>query len=181
MSEQPKALQNTIEHERFCALLRKEEVRSYLEIGSKFGGSLYRVSLALPPGSKLVAVDLPVGDSIASLKSCVQFLQAGGHEARLVLGDSTDAEVVERVRAHGPYDCVFIDGNHLLPFVMKDWANYGPMGKIVAFHDISWKGPRPGKASIDVPQFWEAIKIDYRHEEIRLEARDNGIGVLWRN
>jgi hypothetical protein len=43
------------------ALLQREGVRSYLEIGSKFGGSLWRVANSLPPGSRIVSVDLPNG------------------------------------------------------------------------------------------------------------------------
>jgi predicted O-methyltransferase YrrM len=176
-----KTLQNQGEFNWFLDILRREDVRSYLEIGSKWGGSLLQVAAALPVPSRLVSVDLPWGmrESTPVLQGVVHRLQGLGHEVHLFLGDSTDESVIGQVRALSPYDVVFIDANHTLPFVKSDWMNYGPMGRIVAFHDISWK-PRANKPPIEVPKFWEQIKHKYRHEQIQLEARDNGIGVLWR-
>jgi len=49
-------LQNHEELAQFIALLKKENVRSYLEIGSKFGGSLWRIGCALQVKSRLVSV-----------------------------------------------------------------------------------------------------------------------------
>lgn len=180
---QNKRLQNEAEFDLFLGILRRHSVSSYLEIGSKFGGSLWRVADVLPKGSRIVSVDLPHGTgSEPHLRECIQALNKRGFDAQLYIGDSTDPAIVDQVSDLGPYDCVFIDANHTLPYVRKDWANYGPMAKMVAFHDISWvtRGDRTGKLPIDVPAFWNEIKTNYRHEEIRLEPRDNGIGVLWR-
>lgn len=181
-------LQNTIEIAAFIEILKREGVSRYLEIGSKHGGSLWRIANALPGGSRIVSVDLPHGDgsfkeSQGPLEECVAALKAKGHDAHLILGDSTDAGVVEQVKALAPFDACFIDANHTLPYVTKDWENYGPMCRIVAFHDIGWKArPEPSKKMpIEVPQLWSAIKGGYRHDEINLDPRDNGIGVLWRS
>jgi cephalosporin hydroxylase len=179
-----KTLQNEAEHARFVEILREQHVRSYLEIGSKFGGSLWKAAKAMPVGSRIVSVDMPSGtkvwpESKASLEACIKRLRDDGYDASVIWGDSTDPNIIDRVGVLGPFDCVFLDGNHTLPFVKKDWANYGPMGRLVAFHDIGWV-QRAGKFPIDVPEFWNSIKDQYRHEEIKLEARDNGIGVLWR-
>jgi predicted O-methyltransferase YrrM len=49
------AAQDPAEIAAFCALLAREGVASYLEVGAKFGGSLWRAALALPgprPGRK---------------------------------------------------------------------------------------------------------------------------------
>lgn len=180
-------LQNEIELARFTDILKHEGVRSYLEIGSKHGGSLWKVGNALPRGSRIVAVDLPQGDgsfkeSQPHLEACIDALNDRGYDAHLILGDSTDAEVVKRVEAFAPFDACFIDANHTLPYVTQDWQNYGPMCRIVAFHDIGWL-PRPEpskKLPIEAPLLWNEIKGQYPHEEIKLEPRDNGIGVLWR-
>lgn len=181
-------LQNPEEIEWFANLLRKEGVRSYLEIGSKHGGSLWRVANALPNGSRIVSVDLPQGDGSfketeVSLRECVKELLKRGYDAHLILGDSTQPDIVEQARALGPFDAVFIDANHTLPFVTKDWENYGSMARIVAFHDIGWKArPEPSKKMpIEVPILWNEIKQSFRHQEINLDPRDNGIGVLWRD
>lgn len=183
------AAQDPAEIAAFCDLLAREGVASYLEVGSKFGGSLWRVANALPKGSRIVAVDLPGGtkawkESEASLKACVLALIDLGYDARIIWGNSTDPKLIEQVRALGPFDAALIDADHRLPGVTQDFANYGPMASIVAFHDLAWKrAPEWVGTRIDVPEFWASIKGDYqRTEEIILcpTKKNNGIGVLWR-
>jgi hypothetical protein len=183
-------LQDPTEIEGFCEVLRHEEVRSYLEIGSKFGGSLWKAANALPKGSRIVSVDMPSGtkawpESRKSLSECVAELQRIGYSASIYWGDSQSDQTVRDIRELGPFDCVMIDADHRLPGVTKDWNNYGPMSsKLVAFHDISWRrAPDWVGVRIDVPQFWNSIKGDYRHKEIVHcpTGKNNGIGVLWKN
>lgn len=183
------AAQDPAEIAAFCDLLQREGVTSYLEVGSKFGGSLWRAANALPKGSRIVAVDLPGGtkawkESEASLKACVLALIDAGYDARIIWGNSTDPKVIEQVRALGPFDAALIDADHRLPGVTRDFANYGPMARIVAFHDLAWRrAPEWVGTRIDVPEFWASIKGDYqRTEEIILcpTGKNNGIGVLWR-
>lgn len=175
-------LQDETEFAAFISVLRLEVIKSYLEIGSRWGGSLWRAGTGLPSPLRMVAVDMPLGTE-ESLKDCAKALRDMGHDVNVVLGDSTSDDVIEQVRARGPYDAVFIDANHALPYVTKDWENYGSMGRIVAFHDIAWRrAPEWRGTRIDVPQFWESIKGDYRHEEFKFcpSGKNNGIGVLWR-
>lgn len=161
-------------------IFKKNDVRSYLEVGSRTGGSLWRVAKFLPTPSTLVSIDMPNGTE-HYLRECVAEAEKIGHKVSLFIGDSTDQRIIERASALSPFDAVFIDANHTEPYVRKDWANYGPMAsKIVAFHDINWKGPRPGKLPINVPEIWEEIKKDLKTDEIRLEPRDNGIGVIFK-
>lgn len=184
------AAQDEREIAAFCDLLAAEGVRSYLEIGSKFGGSLWRAANALPRGSRIVSVDMPNGtkawkESEASLKACVAALNANGHEASVIWGNSMDLTVVERVRALGPFDAILIDADHRLPGVTADFNNYGPMGRIIAFHDLAWRrAPEWAGTRIDVPEFWASIKDDYaRTQEFIFcpTGKNNGIGVLWRD
>lgn len=181
--------QDEAEIAAFCDILRAEGVGSYLEIGSKFGGSLWRAATSLPPGSRIVSVDLPAGTkawtaSRKSLLACIEELSRRGYDARVIWGSSFDAEVIEQVRALGPFDACLIDGDHRMPGVTQDFANYGPMARIVAFHDLAWKrAPEWVGTRIDVPEFWASIKGDYdRTEELILcpTGKNNGIGVLWR-
>jgi predicted O-methyltransferase YrrM len=183
-----KLLQEPAEIARLAELLAVERARSYLEIGAKYGGSLWMVATALPAGSRIVAVDLPNGTrewsaSQRSLHSCVEDLKRNGYDAHLILGDSTQVGIIQQVYALGPFDAVFIDANHTRPYVEKDWANYGLLAHIVAFHDIAWRRAADWIGTrIDVPEFWQAVKDQYRHEEIKLcpTGKNNGIGVLWR-
>lgn len=191
------AAQDEAEITAFCDLLAGEGVTSYLEVGSKFGGSLWRVAKALPVGSRIVAVDMPNGtkawpESRLSLKACVTRLCAEGYDARIIWGNSTDPKIIEEVRALGPFDACLIDADHRWnpsnPHpngVQADWLNYGPMAKIVAFHDLAWKrAPDWVGTRINVPEFWQSIKGDFeRTEKIILcpTGKNNGIGVLWRD
>lgn len=177
-----KLLQREEEFAWFVALLQREGIRSYLEIGSKFGASLDRIARSMPNGSRVVSVDLP-GEGHASrahLSEVVARLKADGYDARIIWGDSTHRGLVEKVRGLAPFDAVFIDANHTLPFVTADYENYGPMARIVAFHDVAAVQRKPGKSVIEAKALWDRIKGDYRHEECCLDAPHNGIGVLWR-
>lgn len=184
-------LQHVEEHRQFLDILKSEGVRSYLEIGSMYGGSLWRVAHALPNGSRLVSVDVMFDTPGAqpSLMACIRELRMQGYDAEVVIGDSMDADTIEAVRKLGPFDCVFIDGAHTLESVTSDWENYGPMGRLIAFHDIAWndtwKSSVPGRVSkpMGVPTLWNELKGKYRHKEIKLHQPSNyyGIGVLWRD
>lgn len=180
-------LQDEMELVHFINLVKSENVKSYLEIGCKHGGSLWRIGTQLPNGSRIVAVDLPHGDtsfkeSQPHLEACVRELKVMGYDAHLFLGDSTMDNIVEAVKQLAPFDLCLIDANHTEPYVRKDWANYGPLCRMVAFHDIGWI-PRPSKKMpIEVPKVWNEIKQQFRHTEIKFchTKQDNGIGVLWR-
>lgn len=182
-------LQDPTEFNRFLTLIREQQVRSYLEIGSKHGGSFWRISNSLPKGSRVVSVDLPHGDtsfkeSKPNLEACVKELSERGYDAHLFIGDSTDPRIVAEVSKLGPFDLVFIDANHTEPYIWKDWSNYGPMAKMVAFHDIShvWLEHKDSKKMpIEVPKVWRQLKREYEHAEIRCDPHYNGIGVLWRD
>lgn len=184
-----KPLQDEQEITALAELFAAEGVRSFLEIGSKFGGSLMSIAARLPAGSRIVSVDMPKGtkawpQSEAELKAAIAKLRLQGFDAHLIWGDSTAPDVIEKVRALGPFDAAFIDANHTLPYVTKDFASYGEMARLVAFHDIAWQ--RPGDwvgTRIDVPEFWNSIKADHRHREFKFcpTSINNGIGVLWRS
>lgn len=172
----------------FLDIIKRERCNSYLEVGAKFGECLRRVGEVLPVPSRLVAVDLPRGTkqwpkSETSLLNNIKRLNDKGHDAHIIWGDSTDPGIIERVSLLGPFDVIFIDANHTLPYVTADFHNYGPMGRIIAFHDIAWRrAPEWVGVRIDVPQFWDSIKDKYKSDEIRAcpTGKNNGIGVVWR-
>jgi predicted O-methyltransferase YrrM len=155
-------LQDDREIDALAELFAANGVRSYLEIGSKFGGSLKRLADRMPAGSRIVAVDMPKGtkawpQSRLALADVARSLLLRGHHARVVWADSQDPQTVETVRGLGPFDAVLLDADHRLP---------------------EWIGTR-----IDVPQLWERLKAEHRHVEFRFDPsrKNNGIGVLWRS
>jgi hypothetical protein len=134
-----------------------------------------------------VSVDLPHGDGSfkdtePNLRQCIKVLNERGYDAHLFLTDSTEPTTVEAVRRLAPFDLCFIDGYHTEEFIRADWTNYGPLAKMVAFHDISWRadGRTTKKAQIAAPKVWDEVKQGHRHQEFKCQPRDYGIGVLWR-
>lgn len=172
----------------FIQFIRDKNVKSYCEIGCKYGGSLWSVAHAMPPKSRVVAVDLPFGhwgrsDSEAPLRECVKHLQREGFDAHLIIGDSTTPQVIEAVRALAPFDCIFIDANHTEHYVRTDFTNYGRLAKFCCFHDIGWNQPTPAnRLPIEVPMVWAELKETFREQakfrEIKHDKGHNGIGIL---
>ena len=171
----------------FVNFIRGAGVRSYLEVGCKYGGSLWAVAQTMGSG-KVVAVDMPNthwgrSDSENPLRECVKQLKKYGFDAHLFFGDSTSEQIVESVRKLAPFDCCFIDANHTEPYVRKDFANYGPLAKHCCFHDIGWNNPTPpNRLAIEVPKVWAWIKEEFKAKanfrEIKLDKNHNGIGIL---
>lgn len=183
------AAQDEGEITAFCDLLAGEGVKSYLEVGSKFGGSLWRVANALPAGSRIVSVDLPSGTkawpaSRKSLSACIEKLRALGYDAHLIWGNSQDPNVIAQVKALGPFDAILLDGDHRLSGIGPDWDNYKDMGRLIAFHDVAWYRAHTWEGvRIDVPFLWSLLRRCYRSVEFCFDPsrKNNGIGVVWRD
>lgn len=143
--------------------------KSILEIGSCHGHTLLSMANCMGDKGKVVSID--AGHDIDMLQATVDGLKAGGFDAHLFHGDSTSVQAVAFAREHGPFDFVFIDGGHDFPVCRLDWENYGPMGKVVAFHDIA-------HPHHDVRHLWEEIKAGNRTEERVLSMM--GIGVVYK-
>lgn len=169
-------------------LVVAEGVRSYLEIGLLSGFTLRYLGGLLPRRSRLVGVDLVDEDHLAerfkNLAIARKALRKHGHEVHLIIGDSTAPETVEKVRGLGPFDFVLIDGDHTMRVARSDWENYGPMGRIVAFHDIDAdRHPtrKPAdRRTVEVQDLWRELKPRYWHQEIVGKVPGAGFGVLWR-
>jgi predicted O-methyltransferase YrrM len=180
-------LQDLSEFNQFLKWIRGWGIRNYLEIGCKYGASVWRIAQQLPQHARIVGVDLPHGDAsfkdtLPHLQACFATLKAKKYDAHLLIGDSTDPGIIEQVRALSPFDLCFIDANHTEPYVRSDWKHYGEMAPIIAFHDIGWVTPPDyRKMPIHVPIVWNELKQQFKHAEIKRTPGHNGIGVLWRN
>ena len=172
--------QNMGELGPMLALVRGKH--SVLEIGSNFGGTFRRMGAELAPNSLMVSVDLPVDSTpkflnpVGTLKlNCQKLADTYGHRVELLIADSHDQETVDKVRSFGPYDFVFIDGDHSYDGVKADWTNYGPMGKVIGFHDIA--GPVEGCV-----KFWQELKAAklFNTEEFVFPNSGMGIGIVHR-
>lgn len=181
-----RASQRTDELEPFIDILRREGARSYLEIGARHGDTFHEIMLALPPGSRGVAVDLGGGawgtpKSVPFLREAVKDLKDCGYDASLILGDSAATPTIQAVQALAPFDAVFIDGDHRYNAVRSDWLTYGRMGRIVAFHDIAGAGQRDTNGNrVEVPRLWAEIRRGHDVQELIGDGSLMGIGVVFR-
>lgn len=161
--------------------------KSFLEIGSRYGETLWAIGKVLAPKSRIVAVDLPNGpwgrqNSNIVLERVCNGLREMGHNVSLILNDSRDHRVINLVYDWGPYDFVFIDGDHRYNGVKADWENYGPMAaEMVAFHDVAAKMIVSGTGDLmEVPRLWNEIKDSHPHEVCIGKNSPMGVGVIYK-
>lgn len=144
-------------------------VKTVLEIGTWQGGS---AAMWAAIGAKVVTVDKNplrerAGWSLLQDAGLCQF-----PDVIHIVADSQLSSTVDLLRRD--YDLVFIDGDHTYEGVRRDWENYGPMGKCVAFHDIAdWR--------VDYPK-WGPAKLykelkDQFANTIELVTTTDGCGI----
>jgi predicted O-methyltransferase YrrM len=156
-------------------LLNQYNVGTMLEIGSKNGAT----ARYLANKCALKTVVMVDNDPGPDLLKTVEKIRRDGVAAYYLPMDSQDQETVAHVAQHAPFDFVFIDGDHTYEGCRSDWLNYGPMGNIVAFHDITGDG-KGKEGRFEVGKAWTAIKSPYRATfEIVEYGRQMGIGVVW--
>lgn len=185
--DNPAALQDPAELDQFIKYLVSKEVRSYLEIGARYGGTFERVMMALPIGSVGVAIDFPGGDfgderSAEDLVATCRRLRQRGYDARCIFGPSNSHLVFQRALqpTGARYDAILIDGDHSYHGVNSDWLLYGKIARLVAFHDIAAPVGYTNRlgCKVEVARLWNKLKPDYRHVEFITPGSNMGIGVI---
>ena len=182
----PASLQDEDELRQFIEVMRAADVRSYLEIGVRYGGTFETVCNALPL-EKAVALDFPGGKfgdpkSVKYLIAALDRISQRVRDVHLVLGPSEAGAVVERIRDLAPFDAILIDGNHSYDGVRRDYTFYDRFAtKLIAFHDIAApKGTTDKRGSrIEVGEYWQAVKQQNpRTSEIVADGSIMGFGLV---
>ena len=147
MKPEIETFQNEWELEELVRIFDYHGPARVLEVGCWDGGTLWHW---LHNSDTVVAVD----DGMNRAEHWIKWSNDLGTALHLIQGKSQDPKVVDAAFEYGPYDFLFIDGDHTYDSVRQDWDNYSPMvrgGGIIALHDIL---PREGYG---VSRLWEQI------------------------
>lgn len=172
-------------HREFTELLDLYEdfrPRHVLEIGSFMGGSLYQWMVHSQDKARIVAIDLPGG--VGGRPQYIQqdrwkaWAQVLGVDFHLLMGDSEDPRIVDKAEELGPYDWIFVDGDHSYGHVIADYMHYWRLLSepgIMIFHDIA------DNPDVGASQFWDEMEERYeRGEGERLTTMISSPGQKWR-
>ncbi len=167
-------LQHHGEFAELLTLYRTAAPRRVLEIGTYHGGSLYHWLRNATPGTTVVSIDRYdlVDDTHLYGKWA-----GDGVEIVVIRGDSNDSATAGKAAAHGPYEWIYIDADHQLRNVQRDWHLYRPLatpGGVVVFHDIT----PSSDPSLQADARWAELRAEERTFEIQA-ANGWGIGVVF--
>lgn len=108
--------------------------KSYLEVGTAEGNSLYVMGHALLSDALVVSIDW---QEPHTKNARDEVLNSIPQKVIEVPYDSHTPKAIDAARSYAPYDVVFIDAGHKYDDVVQDAKNYGIMAtKYIIFHDI---------------------------------------------
>lgn len=133
-----------------------------LVIGSKHGGLEHQLKLRYQ-GIETVSIDIaPQPDNVQPI----------------IAGSSADSGIQEQAKDRGPYDLVFIDGDHSYEGVKQDWEfALSLQPRLIAFHDIA-DAVKHRREGCEVDKLWKEIKAAHRTTEKIVGCGWGGIGVV---
>jgi SAM-dependent methyltransferase len=132
---------------KYLCLLLKQNIRSYIEIGCRYGGTYILTTEYLSRFNDLeksVAVDI--------IDSPVSYYCLFSPKTHFLRADSRSIEFKEFMSSN-KFDLIFIDGDHSYEGVKNDYEISKNSGNIFVFHDIV-NDVCPG-----VVQFWNELKV----------------------
>ena len=190
----PSRYQDPAELEWFVRLTQEINVQRYLEIGSRWGDSLYAVMMnrgptvlnRYSPSPAAIVIDIPESpEKSDSILATLEKISAGNScFTAHYFGSSRNSDALLMAKSLAPFDLVFIDGDHTYDGVKADWHDYRRLAPIIAFHDVGapddWMSD--GKPN-GVGRFWRELKASNqftRTEEFITPGANMGYGVVWR-
>jgi hypothetical protein len=157
----PRCEQHLRELNWFAGYLRPGD--RILVIGSKHGGLEHALRSRID-GLEIVSIDIDP--------------QADNTQNPMIVGSSADTLIQEQARVLGPFDVVFIDGDHSYKGVKIDWQFAQSLKpRIIAFHDIA-EVIKHRREGCEVDRLWAEIKQTHVTSEKIVGCGWGGIGVI---
>jgi predicted O-methyltransferase YrrM len=185
--------QDSAELEWFVRLTQKLNVQRYLEIGSRWGDSLYAVMMNRTGQSpvKAFAGVIDISESPEKHKRLVETLdeiEKTGVTVAHFSGSSRNPAALVFAQEQAPYDLIFIDGDHTYEGAMADWYTYHQHAPVIVFHDIAAPDTWVSDGKLNgVQKFWRELtaKDTCSHgfkkvEEFVTPGSNMGYGVIYR-
>jgi predicted O-methyltransferase YrrM len=184
-------LQRRSEFLELVTLLREQNCKYLLEIGTYKGGALFVFSQLAASDATVISLDFP-GTFFGKLHRASQALLfrkliRKGQSFYSLRSDSHRPEtlaIIRNILQGNKLDFLFIDGDHSYDGVREDFKMYAPLvrdGGLIAFHDISPCEASAREPRKEVYRFWEEVKRNHTHREFiePIAVNSMGIGVLW--
>jgi predicted O-methyltransferase YrrM len=180
------AVQRSTEILKLCERVRDLGAARLCEIGTREGGSLALFAQVASPAAHLLSVDIKYAEDLARGYPC---FARPRQRLTLLEADSHHPQTLTKVRrwlGREQLDFLFIDGDHSLTGVRRDFEMYAPLvrrGGLIAFHDIvpdyfTRFGRRTPSDTGDVPRFWAELKSrGYSVEELVENPEQDGMGI----
>jgi predicted O-methyltransferase YrrM len=167
-------------------LVKKQNCKYVLEIGTYRGGTLFVYSQLSDADATIISVDFSISFFGKLLRIAqnpfFRRLARRGQRVFLLRANSHSPETmatVQNILRGQKLDFLFIDGDHSYAGVRADFEMYSPLlrkGGLLAFHDVARRQPPE-----EVYKLWDETKGNYSHAEFIHRTDDGamGIGVLW--
>lgn len=164
-------VQNKDELEHVYNLIK--DCRSYLEIGTAEGSSLYILAHVLTENPVITFVDYGESHTTPQRNEVLSALYSGlGVTVNQYLGNSHQKDCIKGARSHADYDVVLIDAGHTFPDVIADAMAYGCMArKYLLFHDVQLPAV---KAAFD----WYCTQQGFKKVSTFIRSEQYGFGIV---
>lgn len=169
---------------RLFQMVREMRPDRVLEIGTSYGGTFFLWTRISTETATLISLDLPPWelDDPWEKRKLALFRSFGrrGQSLHFIRDDSHLDRSIKKVRdllGNEKLDFLFIDGDHSLDGVRRDFEDYSPLvreGGLIAFHDIH---PHSRNWGGEVPLFWQEIRGSHRSMELIEDRQQDGFGI----
>lgn len=161
-------------------LVKSENPKTILEIGTDKGGTLYLWCQAAAEDATIVSIDLSSRRRYSPQRRelYAKFIKSSSQKIHFLPFSSHDQSTVEKATSlfnEKKIDYLFIDGDHTYEGVKSDYYMFNHMvkrGGLIAFHDI-----KTVRQDCGVRELWEEVTKDMNREDY-WEYAENDYGPL---